>query len=224
MTQALRGAGFLLDMDGTLIDSEVVFYASAHAAMSTLGYADAEEICRAMLGVSSVERNEMLRARCGGDFPMASFDEARLRRRESLLEDGLRPKRGAAELLDAIDQAGRPKAIVTSSSRRSAERHLTLAGLRGRFDVIVTRDDVQRGKPAPDLFLVAAGRIGLDPSACIAIEDSNPGIAAAHASGAFAIMVPDLVPPGPAATDLGVTVLPDLLAALSFLRERGALP
>jgi HAD superfamily hydrolase (TIGR01509 family) len=224
MTQALRVAGFLLDMDGTLIDSEVVFYASALAAMSALGYADAEEISQAMLGVSSVERNGMLRSRCGSDFPMAAFDQARLRHRDALLEDGLRLKKGAIELLDAIDAADRPKAIATSSSRRTAEKHLTLAGIRDRFDVIITREDVQRGKPAPDLFLMAARHIELSPSACIAIEDSNPGILAAHASGAFPIMVPDVLPPNPATRGLGVTVLPDLLAVLTFLRECGALP
>jgi HAD superfamily hydrolase (TIGR01509 family) len=224
MTQTPQAAGFLLDMDGTLIDSEVVFYASALAAMSALGYADAEEISQAMLGVSSVERGAMLRARCGDDFPMAAFDRARIGHRDVLLKDGLQLKRGALELLDAIDAAGRPKAIVTSSSRRNAEKHLALAGIRERFAVLVTRDDAERGKPAPDMFLLAAQHLGLSPSACVAIEDSNPGAQAAHASGAFPIMVPDVLPPNPATRDLGVTVLPDLLAALTFLRECGALP
>jgi HAD superfamily hydrolase (TIGR01509 family) len=223
MTQTLRVAGFLLDMDGTLIDTEVVYYASILAAMRALGCPDADEICQALVGVSSAERNEMLRARYGSDFPISSFDQVRTSHRDFLLKDGLPLKRGAIELLDAIDDAGWPKAIATSSSRRTAEKHLVLAGIRDRFDAIVTRDDVQRGKPAPDLFLEAARQINVSPSSCIAIEDSNPGVLAAHTSGALPIMVPDVLPANAQTGELGVTVVPDLFAALTFLRECGAL-
>ena len=88
-----------------------------------------------------------------------------------------------------------PMAIVTSSSRRTADAHLTLAGIRARFDTILTRDDVTRGKPSPDLYLLAAARLGVKPETCVAVEDSNHGVTAAHAAGAITIMVPDMVPP-----------------------------
>ena len=70
-------------------------------------------------------------------------------------------------------------AVVTSSSRKTADLHLTLAGIRGRFDTIFTRDDVAHGKPAPDLYLLAAQRIGSAPQNCVAVEDSSVGVAAA---------------------------------------------
>ena len=84
-------------------------------------------------------------------------------------------------------------AIVTSSSRRTADAHLRLAGIRHRFETILTRDDVVRGKPSPDLYLLAAARLGLKPEVCVAVEDSNHGVTAAHAAGAITIMVPDMV-------------------------------
>ena len=115
-------------------------------------------------------------------------------------------------------------AIVTSSSRRTAEEHLTLSGIRGRFDSVLTRDDVERGKPSPDLYLLAAKRLGFQPASCLAIEDSNPGVAAAHAAGAVTIMVPDIVPPSDEARAKCVAVLPGLGAVLQALREWGALP
>ena len=72
---------------------------------------------------------------------------------------GLPLKRGAVELLDALQAAECPMAIVTSSSLRTADAHLQLAGIRHRFETILTRDDVARGKPSPDLYLLAAARL-----------------------------------------------------------------
>jgi beta-phosphoglucomutase-like phosphatase (HAD superfamily) len=111
--------------------------------------------------------------------------------------------------------------VVTSSSRRTAEQHLTLGGIRARFDTILTCDDVARGKPHPDLYLLAAERLGVRPHACVVIEDSHPGIAAAHAAGSIAIVVPDIVPPTEETRAKCAAVLADLHAALALLRERG---
>jgi len=116
---------------------------------------------------------------------------------------------------------GYPMAIVTSSSRRTAEEHLTLAGIRGRFEAVLTRDDVVRSKPSPDLYLLAAKQLGFPPACCLAIEDSNPGVAAAHAAGAITIMVPDIVPPTAASHAKCTAVLPDLGAVAEMLRQRG---
>ena len=88
---------------------------------------------------------------------------------------------------------------------------------------MLTRDDVARGKPSPDLYLLAATRLGFQPASCLAIEDSNPGVAAAHAAGAITIMVPDIVPPTAASRARCAAVLPDLGAVLQTLRARGEL-
>jgi beta-phosphoglucomutase-like phosphatase (HAD superfamily) len=111
-------------------------------------------------------------------------------------------------------------AIVTSSSRRTADAHLRLAGIHDRFDAILTRDDVAKGKPSPDLYLLAASRFGAKPEACVAVEDSNHGVTAALAAGAITIMVPDMVPPTEASRANCAAVVPDLGAVLDVLRTR----
>ena len=137
----------------------------------------------------------MLHARYGKSFPLAEISRAFITNRDEFLGAGLPLKSGAVELLDALQAAECPMAIVTSSSQRTADAHLTLAGIRHRFETILTRDDVTRGKPSPDLYLLAASRFGLKPEVCVAVEDSNHGVTAAHAAGAITIMVPDMVTP-----------------------------
>src|SRR5256885_892221 len=112
-------------------------------------------------------------------------------------------------------------AIVTPSCRPTADEHLTLAGIRARFENILTRDDVTRGKPSPDLYLLAASRLGVKPEVCVAVEDSNHGVASAHAAGAITIMVPDMVPPTAESRAKCVAVVPDLGAVLELLRKHG---
>jgi HAD superfamily hydrolase (TIGR01509 family) len=213
----------LLDMDGTLLDTESVYLASVVAALTGFGYPDPTALCHAMIGIPGPECETMLRTHYGEDFPLQDFNKAFALGVDESLKDGLPLKPGALELLNALCEAGCPMAVVTSSSRRTADRHLALAGIRSRFETILTRDDVARGKPNPDLYLLAAARLGVRPHACVAIEDSNPGIAAAHGAGAVPIMVPDIMPPTAETRTKCAAVLPDLHAVLTLLRERAGL-
>jgi HAD superfamily hydrolase (TIGR01509 family) len=164
----------------------------------------------------------MLHARYGESFPLAEVSRAFIANRDEILGAGLPLKSGAVELLDALQAVECPMAIVTSSSQRTADAHLQLAGIRHRFETVLTRDDVLRGKPSPDLYLLAASRFGLPPDACVAVEDSNHGVTAAHAAGAITIMVPDMVTPTDESRARCAAVLPDLGDVLQMLRERGA--
>jgi HAD superfamily hydrolase (TIGR01509 family) len=214
----------LLDMDGTLLDTERVYLSSLTTALTAFGHGgDAEAVCHAMIGIPALECADMLRVRYGDDFPMADFNRVFVARRDEILRDGLPVKPGTVELLEALRAADCPMAIVTSSSRRTADQHLTLGGIRSYFETILTRDDVERGKPSPDLYLLAASTLGVRPQACVAIEDSNPGIAAAHAAGTIPIMVPDILQPTTETRAKCAAVLPDLYAALAMLKTRGRL-
>ena len=214
----------LLDMDGTLLDTERVYFDSLIAALQAHGYTDdLTALCHAMVGLPGPECEALLHARYGDDFPLAEINTAFITRRNEFLAAGMPVKRGAVELLDALRSARFPMAIVTSSSRRTAEAHLRLAGIHDRFDAILTRDDVVNGKPSPDLYLLAAARFDVKPEACIAVEDSNHGVTAALAAGAITIMVPDMVPPTEASRAKCAAVVPDLGAVLEMLHQRGGL-
>jgi HAD superfamily hydrolase (TIGR01509 family) len=212
----------LLDMDGTLLDTERVYFDSLVSALGAFGYTnDVETLCHAMVGLPGPECEAMLQTRYGDSFPLADVNKVFIARRDEMFEASLPLKSGAVELLDALRECKCPMAIVTSSSRRTTEAHLTLAGIRNRFDTILTRDDVTRGKPSPDLYLLAASRLGMRPEFCVAVEDSNHGVTAAHAAGTITIMVPDMVPPSDESRARCVAVVSDLGEVLEVLRTRG---
>jgi HAD superfamily hydrolase (TIGR01509 family) len=223
VTDNWRIDAVLLDMDGTLLDTEPSYVSALTAALDAFGYPDATAMCHALIGIPGLECEALLRARYGENFPFADVIEAFAVRSDEIFREGLPLKPGTIELLDALREAGCPFAIVTSTSRRTAERHLTFGGIRARFDTLVTCDDVARGKPSPDIYLLAAERLGVRPQACVAIEDSNPGIAAAYAAQTIPLMVPDIVPPTDETRAKCAAVLPDLHAVLRILREKAGL-
>ena len=118
---------------------------------------------------------------------------------------------GALELIAWLEERGIPRAIATSSIRSDAER--TLGPVLTRFNAIVTGDQVTRGKPDPEIYLRAAHELGIEPSACAALEDSEPGIAAAHAAGMQAMMVPDLKQPSDEVRTIAHGIYPSLVEA-----------
>ena len=216
-------AAVLLDMDGTLLDTERVYFSSLVTVLTEFGYADVTAMCHAMIGIPGPECEAMLRDRYGKHFPLADFNRAFAVRKDEIFQEGLPLKSGTMELLEALCAADCPMAVVTSSSRQTADQHLSLGGIRSYFENVLTRNDVERGKPSPDLYLLAAARLGVRPQACIAIEDSNPGIAAAHGAGAIPIMVPDILQPTAETRAKCAAVVPDLHAALAMLKQRGQL-
>jgi beta-phosphoglucomutase-like phosphatase (HAD superfamily) len=112
---------------------------------------------------------------------------------------------------------GLPRAIATSSSHASVERHLAPSGLLKRFGAVVAAGDYVRGKPHPDPFLTAAGRLGVAPADCLALEDSHNGVRAASAAGMMTVMVPDLLPATREMRRLTVAVCANLHDAVELL-------
>jgi len=195
MTLPGRISAVVLDMDGTLHDTEIVYLSALKQAVQAVGFAVTDAFCHSLIGIPGPESDEMLRAHLGPGFPFAEYDGLYEEHRERSLAADIPLKAGAAELLEMLGSSGLKMAVATSASRRAAELHLTRSGLRSRLPVVVTRDDVTRGKPYPDLFLRAAELLGVLPEECIAVEDSLNGIRAAHAAGMMPVMVPDLLVP-----------------------------
>lgn len=213
----------LLDMDGTLVDTERVYLQSLTAVLTEFGYDDVADVCAGMIGRPGPECQQMLIDRYGDGLPLARINAAFTTTCADILKDGLPLKHGALDLLDALAQAGWPTALVTSSTRKTAEHYLTLGGIRDRFELLITRDDVVHSKPAPDLYLLAAERIGALPAACVAVEDSSVGIAAAFAAGTIPIMVPDMLAPTTETRGQCAAVLPDLIAVRILLADKAGL-
>ena len=116
-------------------------------------------------------------------------------RRDALAANGIPLKPGAAEALRFVAGRGLPLALATSAHREPALAHLRRLEVLAHFDVLVTREDVARAKPYPDLFLAAAERLGVAAADCLAVEDSPTGVQAALAAGMMTVMVPDVAPP-----------------------------
>ena len=192
---ALRAV--LFDMDGLLVDSEPLWFEVERAVMARLGGQWGEADQQALIGGSLDRTVSWLLAKAAA--PASREDVARWLVAEMaalILARGLPLQPGAGPLLAALDAVGVPCALVTASSRAIMDAVLTVTGLS--FDVTVCGDDVRRGKPDPEPYLLAAARLGVPAAGCVVLEDSPTGIAAARAAGCPVIAVPSVpVPPRP---------------------------
>ncbi len=170
----------LFDLDGVLVDSAPVHHAAWAALFAPFGIDFTPARYRAE--ASGRSRGDVIRAILG---PRPDHD-ALMAKKAALVEahltaHGCPVVPGAPTLLEAVARRGLPMAVATAS--RMPEPFLRAAGLAGRFEVVVDRTQIARGKPAPDVYLEAARRLGVAPDRCLAIEDSPPGLAAARAAG-----------------------------------------
>jgi len=209
----------LFDMDGLLIDTEAVYIEAYRAAAVTFDVEMPLALCHSMVGIPTRECDGLIQDHYGPGFDVERFQLCFREHAERRLAAEVPVKPGAPELLAYLSRCGLPLAIATSSRATTVDRHLGRAGLRHHFTAVATRYDVERAKPHPDVYLEAARRLGVSPRRCVAFEDSNVGLAAAHAAGTMAIMVPDIVGPTEESRAKCVTILPDLHAALALLRE-----
>ena len=211
----------VFDMDGLLIDSEVLVRAGVRRAAARLGHDFPDALYASTMGCSDTVYLASVREHFGPDFPMQAYLEAEAAEIAASLAGGVALKAGVVELIDHIDRLGLPSAVATSSSRASAEKHLGQHGLWDRFRTVVAREDVTRHKPHPAPYLEAARRLGVAPTACLALEDSHNGVRAAHAAGMMTVMAPDLLHATEEMQGLCLHIVEDLHAVRGLLGERG---
>ena len=188
-----RVAAVVFDMDGLLIDTEIVYRTAIMEAAAERGIDLPLWLFNKMIGAPITQNTQLMLDHYGADFDVEGlFEESGRRFHEVIhLEDRL--KVGVRELLEFLEREQIPRAIATSSPHEAVERHLRPNGILDRFQAVVARGDYVNGKPAPDPFLAAAKALGVAAEDCLALEDSHNGIRAAHAAGMMAVMVPDLL-------------------------------
>jgi len=201
----------VLDMDGLMLDTERLYKVAWQQASQELGFLLDDEMYLTLLGRPGDECEVDLVVRFGDEFPMRQFRARRRALWQKLVEDkGIPHKPGLFALLNLLRAHRLPVAIATSSNAERTEFSLRKAGLGERFEVVVTRDQVARGKPDPALYVEAARRLGQRPVDCMAIEDSDAGVLAACAAGMTTVCVPDLKPPSEAVRRLARCVVGSL--------------
>ena len=194
MTEAV-----IFDLDGVLLDSEQVWNQAKEQLVRERGGRWRDEAPRDMMGMSSPEWSAYLRDELGVELdPQAISDEV-VRRLERIYRDELPLLDGAVEAVERL--AGHwPLGLASSSNREIIDLFLELSGLAPTFAVTISSEEVERGKPAPDVYLEAARRLEAEPSRCVAIEDSENGIRAAHTAGMRVLALPNPhYPPDPEA-------------------------
>jgi len=210
MTLPYRPSAVIFDMDGLLFDTEALWQEALLSAASEGGREIPDEVYNKSIGVRRSQCRGLFISHFGEDFPFDDFHQNWRRHFWLISEDRLALKPGVSELLELLDQFRLPRAIATSSSRATVERHLTSHGMIDRFDQIICRGDYENGKPEPDPFLKAAERLGMEPRLCLALEDSHVGVRSASAAGMMTVMVPDLLEPTEEIRGLCVLVAHDL--------------
>jgi HAD superfamily hydrolase (TIGR01509 family) len=178
----MKFSAVLCDMDGTLFDTERIY----HAGWNYAGVPD--EVYRQLIGRdhSAIRR---LIASCVPDV-----DEAYKEKKEycdELLAQHVPLKDGMEKAMKWLKEHGYRTAIATSSAKAVADHYLTVTGTAGYFDSVVSGHDLEHGKPAPDIYLLAAKSLDADPSSCVVVEDSRNGILSGKAAGMKTVLIPD---------------------------------
>ena len=190
MAQMRHIQAAIFDLDGLLLDTEPMYLAATTEVLARYGCELEMTVLRRQIGRPSVEGMQWLAEYYDLELTGQEIHEQREALLESLLPDAA-PRPGAVELTAALVAGGVPIAVGTSSTRDTLARKIVNHGLWiGTFSCVVTRDEVERGKPHPDIFLGAAACLGVAPEACVVFEDARSGVEAARAAGMSVVMVP----------------------------------
>jgi HAD superfamily hydrolase (TIGR01509 family) len=209
-------AAVVLDLDGVIVDTEQAWDRARRAYAEAHGGRWRDDATRAMQGMSSVEWSAYLRDELGVDV-----DPARISR-EVAAEVADEVRRDLPLLPGAVEAvrelaAQRPLGLASSANREVIDAVLDEAGIAGCFGATVSSEEVPRGKPAPDVYLEVAARLGIEARECAAVEDSKNGLLAAAAAGMLVVAVPNReFPPSPEALAVAGAVLDGIAAVPAY--------
>ena len=197
----------LSDMDGVLLDTETLSKITFYALMESCGFDQADVIFPQLVGRNKAAHYEIFRHGLPKTLDVVAFADEWMARYLAMLAQAVPVKDGAMALLKRMKAHDIPVLVVTSSATDKAEMLLQRAGLRPFVQQVIGGDQVEAGKPAPDIYLKAAALLPHPIGQMLAIEDSNYGVMAAHSAGAVTVQIPDLAPPSDAVKALGHIIL-----------------
>ncbi|MEV0172063.1 HAD family phosphatase [Streptomyces sp. NPDC050803] len=181
----------IFDLDGTLVDSEPNYYEAGRQLLAEHGVPDftwAEH--ERYVGISTLETVTAWKARYGLPASVEELLAAKNRRYLELARAATRAYPEMRKFVELLATGNVPMAVASGSSREAIAAVLAGTGLDAQLRTVVSADEVEHGKPAPDVFLEAARRLGAAPADCVVLEDAAPGAAAAHAAGMRCIAIP----------------------------------
>ena len=210
--------GAIFDMDGLLFDTERLYKESWEVMAGQFGQVHNPEFPAAVAGTSGTGMEAVVRKYYPEVDPQA-FIQGCMDRVAGIIRISVPEKPWAREILAFFREHNVPVAVASSSAREQIESNLRLTGLTDCFDAVVSGQEVTRGKPEPDIFLLAAEKIGISPEDCYVFEDGINGARAGVAAGCATVMIPDLMQPTEDLRQSCAGIYPDLLAERDAIGE-----
>jgi HAD superfamily hydrolase (TIGR01509 family) len=181
----------IFDLDGLMVNSEELSLVAWRRVLAPFGKSLNEQEYFALIGQDSQASTEQVIRALGIPLSWEQLARAHWQELIAIIQRDLEPRPGLIELVSVLSQAGFPLAIASNSPSDYVEQAVQAIGLRAAFRCVIGRDQVARGKPAPDVYLAAAAGLGAEPARCLAFEDSPTGLQAALAAGMRCIVVPN---------------------------------
>lgn len=206
----LKGAIF--DHDGLMFDTEKIWQKNWNEVAKEMGITLPEEFKHDICGTSGELMNSVVKKYYG----VEDGHDIMKKVMDGVHHDSgicLDEKYGLRDILEMFERNGVVMAVASSSPEEMLYRNLERDGIASYFKAVVSGQHVEHGKPAPDIFLLAAEKIGIDPKECYVFEDAMNGVKAGHAAGCKTIMIPDMTQPNEEIRQLAAAVLPNLKVA-----------
>lgn len=211
----------IFDMDGLMIDSERVTYEGYVIECGKLGVSIDREFYKKLLGLPVAAIWQTFRDQYGQSFPSEQVMDRVHQYMEDLFEqEGVPVKEGLFDLLSYLKDHNYKTVVATSSTRDRVDRILSRTGLDRFFDASICGNEVEHGKPDPDIFLKACGKADVSPTEALVLEDSEMGILAAYSAKIPVICVPDMKYPGKEFEEKTAAIVDSLNLVIPFLEER----
>lgn len=204
-----RPRAVIFDMDGLMLDSERALLGCLEYTAREHGYEVPRSLLLSLIGSSDATTRQRLGDALGMERTDALLS-ASYARYDGIVQAGVPHRPGIIELLELLRAYEVPRAVATATRQPLASRKLEAAGLLHYFDAVATSSEVAHSKPAPDIYLLAASKLGIDPRHCLALEDSPTGVRAALAAGMTTFQIPDLLAPDDEVRGLGHRIVDSL--------------